>query len=88
MCLCQTIAARYGALAGFGLSLAKWTFLFKHDFEMSELAPENRPSIWIWLLIVALGLLICLCAIIKYINIKREWKLLNRAEQARLLYFI
>ncbi|CAG0913961.1 unnamed protein product [Notodromas monacha] len=31
LCFCQTVAGRYGALAGFGLSLAKWTVIIKHS---------------------------------------------------------
>ncbi|XP_013783647.2 NEDD4 family-interacting protein 2-like [Limulus polyphemus] len=31
VCFCQTLAGRYGALAGFGLSLAKWTLIVKHS---------------------------------------------------------
>ncbi|UYV84652.1 K02A2.6-like [Cordylochernes scorpioides] len=29
LCFCHTLAGRYGALAGFGLSLAKWTLIVK-----------------------------------------------------------
>jgi len=31
---CHTIAARYGALAGFGLSLAKWTLIVKRSTDL------------------------------------------------------
>jgi hypothetical protein len=31
LCFCTTVAGRYGALAGFGLSLAKWTVIIKHS---------------------------------------------------------
>lgn len=34
MCFCHTIAARYGALAGFGLSLAKWTLIVKRSTDL------------------------------------------------------
>ncbi|KDR09659.1 hypothetical protein L798_00765 [Zootermopsis nevadensis] len=82
MCFCHTIAARYGALSGFGLSLAKWTFIVKHSTEFA-----SRENSWLWWLIMAFGLLICVRAIIQYLNIKRGWRLLSGSAQERLLFF-
>lgn len=87
MCLCQTVAARYGALAGFGLSLAKWTMIVKRNTEMSDLSPENRSNTWLWWLVMAFGFLICIRAVIQYMNIKRGWRLLSVPAQERVLYF-
>jgi hypothetical protein len=50
MCFCHTIAARYGALSGFGLSLAKWTLIVKHSTELA-----SRENSWLWWLIMAFG---------------------------------
>ena len=36
MCACHTVAGRYGALAGFGLSLAKWTLIVKHSTDLAS----------------------------------------------------
>ncbi|XP_059480342.1 NEDD4 family-interacting protein 2 isoform X2 [Neocloeon triangulifer] len=82
MCFCHTIAARYGALSGFGLSLAKWTLIVKHSTDLA-----SRENIWLWWLIMAFGLLICARAIIQYLHIKREWSLLSRSAQERLVFF-
>lgn len=49
MCFCHTVAARYGALSGFGLSLAKWTIIVKNS---TESPPHNA---WLWWLITAFG---------------------------------
>ncbi|XP_050420114.1 NEDD4 family-interacting protein 1-like [Adelges cooleyi] len=87
MCLCQTVAARYGALAGFGLSLAKWTMIVKRNTEMTETSPENRTNTWLWWLVMAFGFLICIRAVIQYMNIKRGWRLLSVPAQERVLYF-
>merc|ERR1712013_496730 len=43
MCVCHTIAARYGALAGFGLSLSKWTLIVQRSTDM--IRDENA---WLW----------------------------------------
>lgn len=78
MCSCPTIAGRYGALSGFGLSLAKWTLIAKHSMDLF-----NTENSWLWWLIMAFGMLICVRAILQYITIKREWQILNRAAQER-----
>ena len=65
MCFCHTIAARYGALAGFGLSLAKWTLIVKRSTDLVR--DENA---WLWWLVLAFGFLICIrCAsILSWLN--------------------
>ncbi|XP_063366222.1 NEDD4 family-interacting protein 1-like [Cydia amplana] len=82
MCFCHTVASRYGALAGFGLSLAKWTLIVKHSTELA-----SHENSWLWWLIMAFGILICVRAIIQYLNIKRGWRLLSGTAQERLLFF-
>lgn len=81
-CFCHTIAARYGALSGFGLSLAKWTLIVKQS---TYIAPHENS--WLWWLIMAFGFLICVRALIQYISIKRTWRLLSAPAQERLLLF-
>lgn len=51
MCFCHTIASRYGALAGFGLSLTKWTLIVKHSTDLA-----SRENSWLWWLIMAFGM--------------------------------
>ncbi|XP_015603490.1 NEDD4 family-interacting protein 1-like isoform X2 [Cephus cinctus] len=82
MCFCHTIASRYGALSGFGLSLTKWTLIVKHSTDLA-----SRENSWLWWLIMAFGILICVRAIIQYLNIKRGWRLLSGSAQERLLFF-
>lgn len=82
MCFCHTIAARYGALSGFGLSLAKWTLIVKHSTELA-----SHENSWLWWLIMAFGLLICVRAIVQYLNIKQGWRMLSGTAQERLLFF-
>ncbi|KAJ8665298.1 hypothetical protein QAD02_006960 [Eretmocerus hayati] len=82
VCFCHTIASRYGAFAGFGLSLTKWTLIVKHSTELA-----SRENSWLWWLIMALGLLICVRSIAQYLNIKRGWRLLSGSAQERLLFY-
>ncbi|XP_037721578.1 NEDD4 family-interacting protein 1-like [Drosophila subpulchrella] len=81
-CFCHTIAARYGALSGFGLSLAKWTLIVKHSTDLA-----SHENSWLWWLICAFGFLISIRALIQYVSIKRSWRLLSASAQERLLFF-
>ncbi|XP_055377009.1 NEDD4 family-interacting protein 1-like [Condylostylus longicornis] len=81
-CFCHTIAARNGALSGFGLSLAKWTLIVKNS---TDLAPHANS--WLWWLIMAFGFIICIRAFLQYISIKKTWRMLSVSDQERLLYF-
>lgn len=81
-CFCHTIAARYGALSGFGLSLAKWTLIVKNSTDLA-----SHENSWLWWLIMAFGFLICVRALVQYISIKRTWRLLSASAQERLLFF-
>lgn len=82
MCFCHTIASRYGALSGFGLSLAKWTLIVKHSTDLA-----SRDNSWLWWLIMTFGLIICIRAILQYLSIKRGWRMLSASHQERLLFF-
>lgn len=99
-CFCNTIAARYGALSGFGLSLAKWTLIVKHSIDFG-----SRENGWLWWLVMVFGkltsqfyifglltvyiagLIICIRAVVQYLSIKRGWHLLSASHQERLLFF-
>lgn len=81
-CFCHTIAARYGALSGFGLSLAKWTLIVKHSTDLA-----SHENSWLWWLIMAFGFLICVRALVQYVSIKRTWGLLSASAKERLLFF-
>lgn len=81
-CFFHTIAARYGALSGFGLSLAKWTLIVKKTTDMA-----NHDSSWLWWLIMSFGCLICVRALVQYVSIKRTWRMMSASAQERLLFF-
>lgn len=82
MCFCHTIAARYGALAGFGLSLVKWTLIVKRSTEIVR--TENA---WLWWLVLGFGFLICTRTCIQYLQIKKTWRHLSRSARERLFFF-
>lgn len=81
-CFCHSVASRYGSLAGFGLSLAKWTLIVKHSTVIT-----SQDNSWLWWLVMTFGFLICIRALIQYVSIKRTWRLLSVSAQERLLFF-
>ena len=82
-CFCNTIAGRYGALSGFGLSLTKWTLIVKKSTDFVH----STNNDWLWWLIMTFGFLICIRALFQYLTIKRTWNLLSFSAQQRLLFF-
>merc|ERR1712212_365413 len=82
MCFCHTIAARYGALAGFGLSLSKWTLIVQRSTDM--IRDENA---WLWWLVLAFGFLICVRACTQFVQIKKSWRHLSSSARERLFFF-
>lgn len=74
-CFCHTIAARYGALSGFGLSLAKWTLIVKHSTDLA-----SHENSWLWWLIMAFGFLICVRALVQYV--RYVWFMKNFSQSA------
>ncbi|XP_042871169.1 NEDD4 family-interacting protein 1-like [Penaeus japonicus] len=82
LCFCHTVAGRTGALAGFGLSLAKWAVIVRHSTDL--VADSNTWLLW---LIMALGMLICMRAILQYIHAKREWHQVPHNSRHRFFLF-
>merc|ERR1719342_591800 len=85
MCFCHTIASRYGALAGFGLSLAKWTLIVKQRMAREDLVRDENA--WLWWLVLAFGFLICMRACSQFVQIKKSWRHLSSSARERLFFF-
>ncbi|KAK8384780.1 hypothetical protein O3P69_014376 [Scylla paramamosain] len=82
LCFCHTVAGRTGALAGFGLSLAKWAAIVRNSTDL--VADSNTWLLW---LIMALGMLICMRAILQYVHAKREWHQVPHNSRHRFFLF-
>ncbi|KAK3696735.1 hypothetical protein QZH41_013085 [Actinostola sp. cb2023] len=67
-CLTKTVASRYGAIAGFGLSMVKWVLIFKEAVKTREDMIYGQD--WLWWILFALGWLLFIRAILAYIHIK------------------
>ena len=46
-------------MAGFGLSLAKWTLIVKHSTDFAS----GSDNTWLWWLFTAFGMIVCMRAI-------------------------
>lgn len=65
-CMTKTVAGRYGAISGFGLSVVKWVLILKNTASDEMLVVQS----WIWWLFLALGWLIFVRGILVYLHIK------------------
>lgn len=85
MCLSQTIAARLGAVAGFGLSIVKWVAIVKHNHWAGGWSEGNS---WFWWFLIFLGFMMFCRGCIQYVRIKHQWSQLSHQMRTRaLLYF-
>ena len=89
VCLIPTIAARFGAMSGFGLSVAKWiTVMRYHEFHNSPYisannmsVPYQRPAVhdpaqnFVFAIVLFAGFFLFVRGLISYIAVK------NRAHQ-------
>jgi phosphoglycerol transferase MdoB-like AlkP superfamily enzyme len=69
-CVMHTCAGRFGALAGFGLSIVKWVLIVKSNDWATGVADDDS---WIWWLMMAFGMLISCSGFLHYISIKQKW---------------
>lgn len=80
LCITNTVAGRFGAIAGFGLSMVKWVAILKHQNWASGVADTDS---WLWWMLIILGFLIFFRGCMQYIRIKYQWNRLGTAIQDR-----
>ncbi|XP_007900732.2 NEDD4 family-interacting protein 1 isoform X3 [Callorhinchus milii] len=69
-CSTNTIAGRYGAISGFGLSLLKWILIVRFSDYFISYFEEN---VWLWWIFFALGILLFTRGFINYAKVRRRW---------------
>jgi len=84
LCMTHTIAARFGALAGFGLSLVKWVAIVKHNNWATGVAEGDS---WLWWMLIILGFLIFFRGCLQYIRIKYQWNRLGQNFRERIFMY-
>ncbi|XP_070553028.1 NEDD4 family-interacting protein 1-like [Ptychodera flava] len=69
-CMTTTVAGRYGAISGFGLSIVKWVVIMMHTASLNNYV-DTLPCLW-WILLI-LGLMLFLRGAIMYVKVKRQF---------------
>ncbi|XP_077984368.1 NEDD4 family-interacting protein 1-like [Glandiceps talaboti] len=80
-CMTTTVAGRYGAISGFGLSIVKWVVIMMHTTSFNNYV-DTLPCLW-WILLL-LGLMLFLRGSIMYIKVKRQF---STGLRTRFSYF-
>jgi len=83
VCMTRTIAGRFGAIAGFGLSMVKWVAIAKHNEWGSDMADGDS---WLWWLLITLGFLIFFRGCTQYLRIKYQWAKINSELRDRMMF--
>lgn len=81
MCITHSVAGRFGAVAGFGLSMVKWVAIVKHNNWAAGIADGDS---WLWWMLIALGFLIFFRGCLQYIRIKYQWQRLHGEQRDRM----
>uniref|UniRef100_A0A8C4QWR6 Nedd4 family interacting protein 1 n=1 Tax=Eptatretus burgeri TaxID=7764 RepID=A0A8C4QWR6_EPTBU len=81
-CLTNTIAGRYGAISGFGLSLVKWIIIVRFS---DYFTGYFDGQYWLWWIFLMLGLLLFLRGFLNYLKVRKVSDL-SSISRTRLLF--
>ncbi|XP_059826374.1 NEDD4 family-interacting protein 2 isoform X4 [Hypanus sabinus] len=82
-CLTNTIAGRYGAICGFGLSLIKWILIVRFSDYFNG---YFNGQYWLWWIFLVLGLLLFFRGFINYLKIRNMSENMAAAHRTRLFF--
>ncbi|XP_032878828.1 NEDD4 family-interacting protein 2 isoform X1 [Amblyraja radiata] len=82
-CLTNTIAGRYGAICGFGLSLIKWILIVRFSDYFNG---YFNGQYWLWWIFLVLGLLLFFRGFINYLKIRNMSENMAVAHRTRLFF--
>ncbi|KAL4608896.1 NEDD4 family-interacting protein 2-like [Arapaima gigas] len=80
-CLTNTIAGRYGAICGFGLSLIKWILIVRFSDYFTGYV---NGQYWLWWIFLVLGVLLFFRGFVNYLKVRN----MNTAAASRMLLFL
>ncbi|XP_013401033.1 NEDD4 family-interacting protein 1 [Lingula anatina] len=87
MCASTTIAGRFGAFAGFGLSMVKWVAIVQHSHWISGSGYADADS-WLWWLLMFLGFLIFFHGCVRYVSVKYKWQRLSSQSRSKFMFYM
>lgn len=83
-CLTNTIAGRYGAICGFGLSLVKWILIVRFS---DYFTGYFNGQYWLWWIFLLLGILLFFRGLVNYLKVRNMSENLATAHRTRLFFF-
>ncbi|XP_028327997.1 NEDD4 family-interacting protein 2 [Gouania willdenowi] len=82
-CLTNTIAGRYGAVCGFGLSLIKWILIVRFSDYFNG---YFNGQYWLWWIFLLLGLLLFFRGFVNYLKVRNMSENMATSHRARLFF--
>ncbi|XP_018581325.2 NEDD4 family-interacting protein 2-like [Scleropages formosus] len=82
-CLTNTIAGRYGAICGFGLSLIKWILIVRFSDYFTGYV---NGQYWLWWIFLVLGLLLFFRGFVNYLKVRNMSE--NTVASSRMRFFL
>ncbi|XP_033957593.1 NEDD4 family-interacting protein 2 [Pseudochaenichthys georgianus] len=82
-CLTNTIAGRYGAICGFGLSLIKWILIVRFS---DYFTGYFNGQYWLWWIFLLLGILLFFRGFINYLKVRNMSENMATNHRTRLFF--
>uniref|UniRef100_A0A3P9JIT9 Nedd4 family interacting protein 2 n=1 Tax=Oryzias latipes TaxID=8090 RepID=A0A3P9JIT9_ORYLA len=82
-CLTNTIAGRYGAICGFGLSLIKWILIVRFS---DYFTGYFNGQYWLWWIFLLLGLLLFFRGFVNYLKVRNMTENMATSHRTRLFF--
>uniref|UniRef100_A0A7N5JR67 NEDD4 family-interacting protein 2-like n=1 Tax=Ailuropoda melanoleuca TaxID=9646 RepID=A0A7N5JR67_AILME len=82
-CVTDTIAGRYGAICGFGLSLIKWILIVRFS---DYFTGYFNGQYWLWWIFIVLGLLLFFRGFVSYLKVRNMSENMAAAHRTRFFF--
>ncbi|XP_026875698.1 NEDD4 family-interacting protein 2 [Electrophorus electricus] len=82
-CLTNTIAGRYGAICGFGLSLIKWILIVRFS---EYFTGYFNGQYWLWWIFLVLGLLLFFRGFVNYLKVRNMSESMAATHRTRFFF--
>ncbi|XP_047586684.1 NEDD4 family-interacting protein 2-like [Lutra lutra] len=84
-CITSTIARRYGAISGFGLSLIKWILIVRFS---DYFTGYFNGQYWLWWIFLVLGLLLFFRGFVNYLKVRHMSESMAAAHRTRYFFLL
>ncbi|XP_044143002.1 NEDD4 family-interacting protein 2 isoform X2 [Bufo gargarizans] len=82
-CITNTIAGRYGAICGFGLSLIKWILIVRFS---DYFTGYFNGQYWLWWIFLVLGLLLFFRGFVNYLKVRNMSESMAASHRTRFFF--